>query len=205
MEYPPVQAADRWQTVTAGHPVQSCDSLAEAATRLIARDSRMTEKTRIRARPKNIAIALLGAAVIGLGTVVALDHTTTASQPAPARQSAASLTPALNSFIGTAATGTGTASTAGKQGFAQRVAQLFGLTPEQLKSDVQSGQTLDQIAGAKDQTIKNEIVAYLSMALDKAVSKGAITHDQASSVTSDVTDLVNQLFAAKLGALGTGG
>lgn len=168
----------------------------------------MNEKTRMHASPKNIAIAFLGAAVIGLGTVVGLDHIASASQPAPARQTSAVAAPALNSIIGTAATGTGTGSTGstpGKQGFAQRIAQLFGLTPDQLKAQVESGQTLDQIAGAKDQTIKNEILAYVSMALNQAANKGAITHDQESSVTSDVTDLVNQLFAAKLGALGSGG
>ena len=36
-------------------------------------------------RPTNVVIAVLGAAVVGLGTVVAVDHTTT---PAPRTQTA---------------------------------------------------------------------------------------------------------------------
>jgi hypothetical protein len=159
--------------------------------------------------PQNVIIAALGAAVIGLGTVVAIDHTAAAPQaPAAAASNdlgvshALGASPALRNFVGTAMGG----STSGKRGmFAQQIAQLFGLTPDQLKSAIEAGQTLDQIAGANDQKIKDEVLGYVSMALDQGVTKGAITPAQESRVKQDLTDLINQLFAAKLGNLKAGG
>lgn len=147
---------------------------------------------------KNIAIAALGAAVIGLGIVVAVDHTAGAPQAPATASSTLSASPALRNVINTAMTG----SSAGKAGaYGRQIAGLFGLTPEQLKTDIEAGQTLDQIAGANDQTIKNEVLSYVSMALDKGVTGGAISSTQAASIQQDLTDLVNQLFAAKLGDL----
>lgn len=158
-----------------------------------------------RLSPKNIAIAALGAAVIGLGIVVAVDHTAGAPQAPATATSTLGVSPALRSVISTAMTGTAT----GKAGaYGQAIAGLFGLTPDQLRTDIAAGQTLDQIAGANDQTIKNEVLSYLSLALDKAVTGGAISSSQQASVQQDLTDLVNQLFAAKLGNLknlGAGG
>ena len=155
-----------------------------------------------RLSPKNIAIAALGAAVIGLGTVVALDHTGGAPHAPATATSTLNASPALRSVISTAMTG----STTGKAGaYGQAIAGLFGLTPDQLKTDIESGQTLDQIAGANDQTIKSEVLSYVSMALDKGVTGGAISSTQQASIQQDLTDLVNQLFAAKLGNLKAGG
>ena len=146
----------------------------------------------------NFVIAVLGAAVIGLGIVVAVDHTTGAPQAPATATSTLSVSPALRNVISTALTG----STAGNAGaYGQRIAGLFGLTPEQLKADIESGQTLDQIAGANEQTIKNEVLSYVSMALDKGVTRGAISPTQEASIQQDLTDLINQLFATKLGTL----
>ena len=72
------------------------------------------------------------------------------------------------------------------------------MTPEQLKTEIDAGQTLDQIAGANERTIKNEVLSYVSMALDKGVTGGAISSTQAASIQQDLADPVNQLFAAKL-------
>jgi hypothetical protein len=152
--------------------------------------------------PKNAAIAALGAAVIGLGVVVAVDHTAGAPQAqAPAAASSAlSVSPALRNVISTAMTAGSAAG--GKAGaYGQQIAGLFGLTPDQLKTDIENGQTLDQIAGANDQTIKDEVLSYVSMALDKGVTGGAISSTQESSIKQDLSDLINQLFAAKLGNL----
>ena len=153
---------------------------------------------------KNIAIAVLGAAVIGLGTVVAIDHTSGAGTPASAT-TAASVSPALRTLIVTAATGaTGAPAAGAKAEAAQRIAQLFGLSPDQLKNDVLQGQSLDQIAGANDQTIKDEVSAYLNAALDKVATQGALTSAQAASVKQDLSDLITQLFAADLSKLRPG-
>lgn len=151
-----------------------------------------------RLSPKNFVIAALGVAVIGLGTVVAIDHTTGA-RPAPVTAAGTlSVSPALRNVISTAMTGSATGNTGA---YGQQIAGLFGLTPEQLKTDIEAGQTLDQIAGTNDQTIKDEVLSYVSMALDKGVTGGAISTTQQASIQQDLTDLVNQLFAAKLGKL----
>ena len=155
-----------------------------------------------RLSPKNVVIAALGAAVISLGTVVAVDHTAGAPHAPAAATSALAASPALRSVISTAMTGS-TTGTAGAYG--QAIAGLFGLTPDQLKTDIDAGQTLDQIAGANDQTIKSEVLSYVSVALDKGVTGGAISSAQSASIQQDLTDLVNQLFAAKLGNLKAGG
>lgn len=153
----------------------------------------------IRISPKNIAIALLGAAVIGLGTVVAVDRTTSAP-PVRASTVAVDGQTGLASLAGTAAGTSGN-----RQAMATRIAQLFGLTPDQLRTDIQNGQTLDQIAGAKDQTIKQEILAFIGSALDRAAAKGALTPAQQASLQNDAKDALSQLFAAQLGKLGSGG
>jgi hypothetical protein len=154
----------------------------------------------VRVSPKNIAIAVLGAAVIGLGTVVAVDRIAASTPPRTPAVAASTFTGA-QSLIGTAATG----NPAAHRAMANRIAQLFGLTPQELKTDIQNGQTLDQIAGAKDQSIKQEVMTYLAAELDKAVAKGAITAAQEASVQHDASDLINQLFAAQLGKLRPGG
>lgn len=154
--------------------------------------------------PKNLVIAVLGAAVIGLGTVVAVDHTAGSVQRVAVTPVSVQIPSALRNVIGTAATGTMPISGEGGM-YAQRIAGLFGLTPDQLKNAVASGKTLDQIAGPNRQAIKNEILGYLGAALDTAEAKGAISSEQKSSVIQDATDLLNQLFAAKIGALAPGG
>lgn len=153
----------------------------------------------IRISPKNIAIALLGAAVIGLGTIVAVDRI--ASAPAAHPSSLAASSQAAHSAL----MGTASGTSGNRQAMANRIAQLFGLTPDQLKADIESGQTLDQIAGSKDQTIKQEILAFIASRLDKAAAKGAITPAQESSLQADANDALSQLFAAQLGKLGSGG
>lgn len=153
---------------------------------------------------KAIVIGVLGAAVIGLGTVVAVDHASGGGAPQTAT-TASSISPALRTIIGTAATGTTGRQTAGAKGeAAQRIAQLFGLTPDQLKNEVLQGQSLDQIAGANDQTIKNQVSEYLNAAIDMVATKGALTSGQAASVKQDLSDLITQLFAADLSKLRPG-
>lgn len=173
--------------------------------RALARAVPLSNAVRISPSPRNIAIAVLGAAVIGLGTVVAVDHASGGAAPQAAATTASSISPALRSIIGTAATGTTGGQAAGAKGdAAQRIAQLFGLTPDQLKNEVLQGQSLDQIAGTNDPTIKNEISEYLNAAIDKVATQGALTPAQAASVKQDLSDLITQLFAADLGKLRPG-
>ena len=181
--------------------------MEQDCTRALGRRPRRCGSLRsvfVRISPKNIAIAGLAAAVIGLGVVVAVDHTAGAPQAPAAASSALGVSPALRSVISTAMTGStamsGSLARSGGQ-YGQRIAALFGLTPAQLKNDIDAGQTLDQIAGANDQTIKDEVLSYVAAALDQGVTRSVISSAQESSIRQDLTDLINQLFAAKLGNL----
>ncbi|MFN2582112.1 MAG: hypothetical protein ABR498_05160 [Candidatus Dormibacteria bacterium] len=143
---------------------------------------------------KNVVIGVLVAAVAGLATVVALDHTrSTAMQGAAV--TASSTQPGWTGY---------TAATGHDFGMAlfSRFAQDLGVTPAQLKADVMAGQTLDQIAGANDAHAKSDVLNYVRDELHQAVVRGAISDAQESSLLGDAQDVINQLFAAHLGKLG---
>ncbi len=72
----------------------------------------------------------------------------------------------------------------GQQVF-QAVADKLGMTTDQLKSDLKSGQTLADIAKSKnvsDQDLKTAVVNTVKPKLDQAVKDGKITQDQANKV-----------------------
>ena len=147
--------------------------------------------------PKNLVIAVLGVAVIGLGTVVALDHTGAAPAPQVDGQAAAASVVNPGAVIGTAAAGHGF----GRQAAIGWFAQELGVTPAQLKTDIQNGETLDTIAGPKATTVKADLLAYVTKELDRARSKGAISSSQEASLINDASDAIGQAFAAQLGKL----
>ena len=149
------------------------------------------------ASPKNLAIAVLGAAVVGLGTVVAVDHTS--STPAPQINSQAAAASVINpsAIIGTAATGRGLGHKAVIAWFAREL----GVTPAQLKTDIKSGETLDAIAAGNASKVKADLLGYVTAELDKARTKGAISSAQEASLISDAKDAIDQAFAAQLGKL----
>jgi hypothetical protein len=108
-------------------------------------------------RPVNAVIAVLGAAVIGLGTVVAVDHTRSTPPPRTASLSAAQT--AASSLLasgGFAPTGQ----------FKDEAAHIFGfftadtsLTWSQIEADLLKGETLDQIAGAHAAKVEADALA----------------------------------------------
>jgi hypothetical protein len=78
------------------------------------------------------------------------------------------------------------------------IAEYLGLTQAQLRSDLQSGQTLAQIATAQGTTVSGleaAIVADAKSHLDAAVAAGKLTSAQESSMLADlsshVADMVN--------------
>ena len=144
---------------------------------------------------KNVVIAVLAAAVVGLGTVVALDRVQ-AGAPQVQAVTAAATEPGGAAFTGVAANTRGF-----DMAMVNRFAQELGVTAAQLKADVMAGQTLDEIAGSKDAQVKSDLLTYARNALDKAVTRGAISSSQESSLLSDAQDAINQLFAAHLGKL----
>ena len=146
--------------------------------------------------PKNAVIAVLGAAVVGLGTVVAIDHTT--AQPAPQIDTqAAAVNLVSPAAIGSAVAGHGL----GRQAVIGWFAHELGVTPAQLKTDIQNGETLDTIAGSRAVTVKADLLSYVTMELDRARTRGAISSTQEAALVSDAQDAINQVFAAQLGKL----
>ena len=149
--------------------------------------------------PKNLAIAGLGVAVIGLGTVVVVDHTAAA----PAKPQAASL-PAANS---TTVQHLRTGEFAGGQ-LQSEASQVFTffttdtkLTWQQIAADVLKGETLDQIAGANAAKVQSDALAEVKAGLAAGVTKGAITPAEEARLVNDARDAISVLMAAKLSAL----
>ena len=151
-----------------------------------------------RLSPKNLVIGVLGAAVIGLGTVVAVDHTAGSSGSHTQGASLASTSRPTSHQP----SGYQLGSAAGELG---KVLQLFtqdtGLTAQQLFQGVGSGKTLDELAGANAGKLKTDLMAALKSALDKAVAKGAIDSGQETKLLTDASDALDVLLSAKLGAL----
>ena len=70
----------------------------------------------------------------------------------------------------------------GKNNF---VASALGLTPDQLKSELQSGKTLQQIITAQNMTMqqfRQKVLALQENAITHAVSAGKLTQDQANKI-----------------------
>jgi hypothetical protein len=151
--------------------------------------------------PKNAAIAVLSAAVVGLGAVVVVDHV--ASAGASSAQAVA--------VHGTSGkTGLAAAAVAGQskygQQFINRFAQELGVTPDQLKTDIENGMSLNDIIAANQAKggktagqVKADINSYLSMALQEAVGRNALTSGEAARLQQDAADAIDQIFGAHLG------
>jgi hypothetical protein len=151
---------------------------------------------------KNVALAVLGAAVAGLGAVVAVDHTVgaTPSSQAASLVASTSTTPAAPLSLGTFGRSGGAGYIAGY------IAGELGVTPATLKADIKNGKTLDQIAGpAHDASAKAAALTALGAELQKMVSKGVISPSQKTSLLADAQDAINQIFAAHLGVLFSAG
>jgi hypothetical protein len=147
--------------------------------------------------PKNLLIAGLGAAVVGLGTVVAVDRAT-APRPAPASASLSASTTASGLAAEYPAMGQ-------LKSEASRVFAFFTadtkLTWEQIGAAVLRGETLAQIAGANATKVEHDALAEVRAGLDLAVLKGAITSVQEARLLTDARDAIAVLMAAKLSAL----
>jgi hypothetical protein len=151
-------------------------------------------------RPTNVVIAALGAAVVGLGTVVVVDHATTATPRAQTVSLSAASTAAssLLSSGGFAASGQ----------FKNEASHIFDffttdtkLTWQQIGADVLRGETLDQIAGAHAAKVKTDALTEVRAGLALGVVKGVITQAEDTRLVNDAQDAISVLMAAKLSAL----
>jgi hypothetical protein len=152
--------------------------------------------------PKNIAIGVLGAAVLGLGGVVAADHFGASSASPAALTASSTSTPhrgmghAFPAFGGAASMSRVPIGT-----LLQKIQQDIGLSIGTIVADMRSGKTLNQIAGANAAKVQADIVAAVKAELDKAVAKHAITAADETRVLADVTDEVSVLMNAHLSDL----
>jgi hypothetical protein len=151
-------------------------------------------------RPTNVVIAVLGAAVVGLGAVVVVDHTTTAAPRAQTVSLSAAST-AASSLLSSGGFATG-----GQ--FKNEASHVFDffttdtkLTWQQIGADVLRGETLDQIAGAHAVKVKADALAEVRAGLALGVVKGVITPAEETRLVNDAQDAISVLMAAKLSAL----
>jgi hypothetical protein len=149
--------------------------------------------------PKNLVIAGLGAAVIGLGTVVAVDHTAGAAAP---NAQAASLS------ASTTSSHLPTTSFASLGQFKNEASQVFDffttdtkLSWQQIGADLLRGETLNQIAGANSAKVQSDALAEVKAGLELGVTKGVITSAEKARLATDARDAISVLMAAKLSAL----
>jgi hypothetical protein len=149
--------------------------------------------------PKNIAIGVLGAAVVGLGSVVAVDHL--AASPAPA---AATTTAANLAFSPTGAGFGRLDRMGGGDKLFMKIAKDIGVPIPTVFADLKKGETLAQIAGANTGKVEADILSAVQTELNRAESSGAISAAQETRLLNDARDAVSVLMNAKLGDLHLG-
>jgi polyhydroxyalkanoate synthesis regulator phasin len=98
----------------------------------------------------------------------------------------------------------------GGHGFGFRIAGLdaaatyLGLTEDQLRTQLESGKTLAQIANATNGKSADGLIAALvadaKKHLDEAVAAGKITKDQETEILSDLKDRITELVNGRLPA-----
>jgi polyhydroxyalkanoate synthesis regulator phasin len=84
----------------------------------------------------------------------------------------------------------------------QAVADLLGLTPEQLRTELQSGKSLAQIAEAKGvsrDTLKAKILETQKARLDAAVAAGRMTAEQAQQASARLSANIDRMLDATPG------
>lgn len=157
-------------------------------------------------RPRNLLIGVLGAAVVGLGTVVVVDRTAAAAPAAQtAQHSSASANLASLNVSSLLAAGEFGSVSSFKGSQALNVFNFFTtdtkLTWQQIGADLLKGETLDQIAGANASKVEKDALAEVKAGLTLGVTHGVITATQESRLLGDAQDAISVLMAAKLSAL----
>src|SRR5207253_11262760 len=97
----------------------------------------------------------------------------------------------------------------GLNGSLDSVAKALGITTDQLQSDLQNGQSIADIAKAKNvdlNTIVDELVKEAQSRFDDAVKNGKLTQDQAdrfeARLKERITDFLNRGLPKGLGDFG---
>jgi hypothetical protein len=151
---------------------------------------------------KNAVIAVLSAAVLGLGVTVAVDHLGGGTQKATL--AAATVAPPSHPTTGHTPEWHGSLKPSAMELFGF-ITKDTGLTPQQIMGDIRAGQTLNQIAGAHAAQLQTDALALVKQELDKAAATGALSSPQEASLLADAKDAIAVLMSAKLGALAPAG
>lgn len=139
-----------------------------------------------------LAAAIVATTGAAAGVAVAAAHTTA---PAPAQLAASSgPSPSASPRAGAHADRRHPLITA----LVAATAKETGLSVETIRSDLQSGQTLDQIAGRKAGDVENDVLSALKTRLDKVVDRGRITKDQEQDLLSKAKTRIEKLMSTPL-------
>ncbi|HEX4901349.1 MAG TPA: hypothetical protein VFV42_00970 [Acidimicrobiales bacterium] len=100
-----------------------------------------------------------------------------------------------------------------RAGFGEEVAEVLGLTTDELRTRLQGGESLADIAEAEGvdvQAVVDAIVAAHTERLDEAVADGHLTQEQADERAADLEehaqDIVDGTFEGRMGGMrGPGG
>jgi polyhydroxyalkanoate synthesis regulator phasin len=87
-------------------------------------------------------------------------------------------------------------------------AKALGITVDELRTELQSGTTISELAkahGIDVQKVIDTLVAEARTKLDAAVKAGKLTQEQADARLQQVTDRLNKVVDEKLPAIGKGG
>ena len=77
-------------------------------------------------------------------------------------------------------------------------AKETGLSAKTIRQDLRSGQTLDQVAGAKAGAVAHDVLSAMQTRLDKLVDSGKITKQQETDRLAKATTRIQTLMSTKL-------
>jgi hypothetical protein len=77
-----------------------------------------------------------------------------------------------------------------------------GLSRDAVLQRLRAGQTIDQIAGDKAQSVESDVLSALKTRLDKAVAAGKITKDREASLLADGKSRLEKLMSTSLPSTG---
>jgi predicted DNA-binding protein YlxM (UPF0122 family) len=85
----------------------------------------------------------------------------------------------------------------GHQGILETVAEVLGLTPEDLKAELESGKTLGEVAetqGVDTQAIVDAVHAQVTEMVQEAVENGHLTQDEADQILDRLAECDGEQF-----------
>ena len=153
--------------------------------------------SRVGTRRGLTAVAAILIAAAGAGSFLAV-HAATSGPNAGGQLAAAS----LPAGTATAATAPGAARFHGRRplllALVRATVKETGLTAKTVRQDLQSGQTLDQIAGSKAGAVETDVLNAITTRLDRARKNGRITQQQETDRLAKAKTRIEMLMSTPL-------